>query len=67
MRMYSESVREVNFSMANREELKMRIANQLGIQFGSKQHNRNLTAIQCGRVGGEMVREALRQAGFIEK
>lgn len=43
------------------QPLRDQVAREFGVQFGSKEHNRNLTAAQCGQVGGEMVRRALSQ------
>lgn len=37
------------------------IAQEFGVQFGDKTHNRNLTSAQCGQVGGEMVKRTLAQ------
>jgi len=53
--------------MADRQTMKDQIASQMGVTFTSKEQNRNLTAAQCGQVGGEMVKQALRQAGFTNK
>jgi len=53
--------------MADLHTMKTQIASQMGVNFGSKEVNRNLTAAQCGQVGGEMVKQALRQSGFTTK
>jgi len=41
--------------------LRDQVATELGVRFGDKRHNRNLTSAECGKVGGEMVRRALAQ------
>jgi len=53
--------------MANRESLKTEVARDLGVQIGSKEHNRNQPVAYFGQVGGEMVKRALRQSGFTNK
>ncbi|MNY85577.1 Small, acid-soluble spore protein C2 [compost metagenome] len=46
----------------NLDQYKTEVANELGVHFGNKDHNRNLTSAQCGAVGGMMIKRIIESA-----